>query len=260
MWDACVRTTDLCTDDAFMDTPLREKRNWLGDGSHAVLGALAAWGDTPVIRRYFQLAVQGALGDGMLRMFFPGGDFPEKTKVVNTIPQHALVWACRVGEFYRHTGDREFLAAMLPTLEGLADWCDRHANVDGLVDRLPYGCWLDWTPTDIRGANLGTNAFRLRLLDDLAFQRWDGPPTPGDGPRPRRASARRSAGGSGTRGTAGSATASSRAGRRAWRASSATHCACSSAWATRRSAAARSSCWPRARRVSPRARRCSSIM
>jgi hypothetical protein len=169
VWDACVNTTDLCTDDAFMDTPLREKRNWLGDGSHAVLGALAAWGDTPVIRRYFELATQGALGDGMLRMFFPGGDFPEKTKVVNTIPQHALVWACRVGEFYRHTGDRRFLAAMVPTLEGLALWCDRHSNVDGLMDRLPYGCWLDWTPTDIRGANLGTNAFRLRLLDDLAW-------------------------------------------------------------------------------------------
>lgn len=169
VWDACVRTTDLCTDDAFMDTPLREKRNWLGDGSHAVLGALAAWGDTPVIRRYFQLAVQGALGDGMLRMFFPGGDFPEKTKVVNTIPQHALVWACRVGEFYRHSGDRAFLATIAPTLEGLADWCDRHSNVDGLMDRLPYGCWLDWTPTDIRGANLGTNAFRLHLLDDLAW-------------------------------------------------------------------------------------------
>lgn len=169
LWNACVHTTDLCTDDAFMDTPLREKRNWLGDGSHAVLGALAAWGDTPVIRRYFQLAVQGALGDGMLRMFFPGGDFPERTKVVNTIPQHALVWACRVGEFYRHTGDREFLAAMTPTLTGLADWCDRHANIDGLMDRLPYGCWLDWTPADIRGANLGTNAFRLRLLDDLAW-------------------------------------------------------------------------------------------
>jgi alpha-L-rhamnosidase len=169
VWDACVRTTDLCTDDAFMDTPLRERRNWLGDGSHAVLGALSAWGDTPVIRRYFQLAVQGALGDGMLRMFFPGGDFPEKTKVVNTIPQHALVWACRVGEFYRHTGDRTFLASIAPTLEGLADWCDRHSNVDGLMDRLPYGCWLDWTPTDIRGANLGTNAFRLRLLDDLAW-------------------------------------------------------------------------------------------
>ncbi len=169
LWRACVATTELCTWDSFMDSPLREKRNWFGDGSHAVMGALAAWGDTPVIRRYFALASQAGMGDGMLRMFFPGGDFVEaKTRIVNTIPQHALVWAARVGELWRHSGDRDFLRSMVPTLEALAGWCARHANTAGLLDRLPYGCWLDWTPLDIRGSSFATNAFYLHLLDELA--------------------------------------------------------------------------------------------
>ncbi|MAE61143.1 MAG: hypothetical protein CMJ49_07285 [Planctomycetaceae bacterium] len=169
LWTACVVTTDLCTDDAFMDTPMREKRNWLGDGSHAVLGAIATWGDVSVIRRYFTLATQGGLGDGLPRMFFPGSDSRDPaTGIIKVIPHHAVVWAARVWEYYRYTGDADFLDEMYPTLIGLAGWCDRHANNDGLLDRLPGWCWLDWTPSDIRGANFGTNAFMLGMLDDMA--------------------------------------------------------------------------------------------
>jgi alpha-L-rhamnosidase len=169
LWNATVATTDLCTEDAFMDSPLREKRNWLGDGSHALLGVWAAWGDVPVVRRYFNLVRQGLLGDGMLRMFYPGSDFTDpKTKIVSTIPQHALVWAARVWEYYLLFGDRSLLEDLAPVLRDLDAWCERHVNAEGLMDRLPYGCWLDWTPADIRGAGFGTNAFRLHMLDDLA--------------------------------------------------------------------------------------------
>ena len=169
LWKATVATTDLCTDDAFMDTPFREKRNWLGDGSHVLLGVFAAWGDVAVVRRYFELVLQGPMGDGMLRMFYPGSDFVDpKTKIVSTIPQHALVWAARVWEYYRYFGNTAFLEGAYPTVRALDGWCDRHANSDGLLDRLPYGCWLDWTPADIRGAGFGTNAFRLHMLDDLS--------------------------------------------------------------------------------------------
>ncbi len=170
LWKACVATTDLCTDDAFMDSPFREKANWIGDGSHALLGAFAAWGDVAVIRRYFDLVRQGSLGDGMLRMHYPGSDAADpRTHIVAMIPQHALVWAMRVAEHYRLFGDPTLLRSLLPTLRDLDGWCDRHRNGDGLLDRLPYFCWLDWTPTDIRGINFGTNAFALRLLDDLVF-------------------------------------------------------------------------------------------
>jgi hypothetical protein len=169
LWKATVTTTELCTDDAFMDSPLREKRNWLGDGSHALLGAWAAWGDVPVVRRYFELVRQGAFGDGLPRMFFPGSDFVDpRTKIATAIPQHALVWAARVMEHYRLFGDRSLLEDLYPMLGDLDGWCLRHVNGDGLLDRLPFFNWLDWTPVDVRGANFGTNAFRLHMLDDLA--------------------------------------------------------------------------------------------
>jgi hypothetical protein len=123
----------------------------------------------PVVRRYFQLVQQGPLGDGMLRMFFPGSDFVDaRTKIAMAIPQHALVWAARVMEHYRFFCDRAFLDGLYPTMRDLDGWCQRHVNADGLLDRLPYFSWLDWTPIDIRGASFGTNAFYLHMLDDLA--------------------------------------------------------------------------------------------
>jgi hypothetical protein len=128
----------------------------------------AAFGDVAVIRRYFQLVTQGGLGDGMLREFYPGSDFVnEKTKIVGTIPQHALVWAARVWEYYWLYGDAGFLDVMYPTVAALAGWCDRHVGSDGLLERIPNWNWLDWSPVDLRGASLGTNAFYLHMLDDL---------------------------------------------------------------------------------------------
>ena len=77
---ACGRpasvTTDLCTDDAFMDSPFREKRNWLGDGSHALLGAWSVWGDVPVIRRYFDLCSPGRARGRDAARVLPGDRLP----------------------------------------------------------------------------------------------------------------------------------------------------------------------------------------
>ena len=169
LWGACADTTALCTDDGFMDSPLREKRNWLGDGSHALLGTYAAFGNTDLVKRYFRLTSQGGLGDGLLRMFFPGSDLYRKhTKILSNIPQHSLVWAARIWEHYRYFGHRELLHGMYPTLTALSAWCDRHTDSNGLLADLPYWNWLDWTPMDLRGVNLGTNAFYLNMLDDLA--------------------------------------------------------------------------------------------
>ena len=168
LWKACVNTTFLCMDDGFMDSPFREKRNWLGDGGHVLLGVYAAFGDICLTRRYFRLVSQGGLGDGMLRQFYPGTDiFIQGTKVVETIPQHAFVWAVRVWENYRYFGNGALLEDMYPTLVGLAGWCTRHSNADGLLENLPYFNWLDWNGTDLRGVNFGTNAFYLRMLEDM---------------------------------------------------------------------------------------------
>jgi hypothetical protein len=168
-WQACVNTADLCADDGYIDTSAREKRNWLGDGSHGVPAIYAGFGEVALTARYFRMTCWGGLGDGMLRMFYPGSDYrPEGSEMPSLIPHHSLVWATRLWENWEFFGRREILENAFPALEGLAQWFRRNRDADGLLSHLPYWNWLDWTPADLRGENLGTNAFYLKMLQDLA--------------------------------------------------------------------------------------------
>jgi hypothetical protein len=168
-WQACVTTADLCADDGYMDTSAREKRNWLGDGSHGVPAIYAGFGEVALTARYFRMTCWGGLGDGMLRMYYPGSDhLPEGSETPSLIPHHALVWATRFRENWELFGRRDILENAFPVLEGLAQWFRRNRDADGLLSHLPYWNWLDWTPADLRGQNLATNAFYAKLLDDLA--------------------------------------------------------------------------------------------
>jgi len=168
-WQACVTTADLCADDGYMDTSAREKRNWLGDGSHGVPAIYAGFGQVALTARYFRMTCWGGLGDGMLRMYYPGSDHrPEGSEMPSLIPHHTLVWATRFWENWEFFGRRDILENALPVLEGLVSWFRRNRDQDGLLSHLPYWNWLDWTPADLRGENLATNAFYLRMLEDIA--------------------------------------------------------------------------------------------
>jgi alpha-L-rhamnosidase len=168
-WQACVNTADLCTDDGYMDSAAREKRNWLGDGSHGVPAVYAGFGDVALTARYFRMTCWGGIGDGMLRCYYPGTDFrTEGSEIPVLIPHHTLVWATRFWENWKLFAHRDILENAFPVLEGLVSWFRRNRDPDGLLAHLPYWNWLDWTPADLRGENLATNAFYLRMLEDVA--------------------------------------------------------------------------------------------
>jgi len=168
-WQACVNTADLCADDGYMDSAAREKRNWLGDGSHGVPAIYAGFGDVALTARYFRMTGWGGIGDGMLRCYYPGTDFrTEGSEIPVLIPHHTLVWATRFWENWELFAHRDILENALPVLEGLVSWFRRNRDPDGLLSHLPYWNWLDWTPADLRGENLATNAFYLRMLEDIA--------------------------------------------------------------------------------------------
>ncbi len=170
VWQACINTMDLCTDDGYMDTSLREKRNWLGDGSHGLPAIYAGFGDIAMTPRYFKMTCWGGIGDGMLRSFYPGTDWPHEGMDMpkGLIPHHTLVWAMRFWEHWELFGQREILENAFPVLEGLAQWWGRNRDADGLLFHLPYWNWLDWSKADMRGESFATNAFYIKLLEDLA--------------------------------------------------------------------------------------------
>jgi len=178
LWEACVDTTYLHMEDHLICDAVRERRGWTGDGGHGLYGIFAGYGGIALIDRYFRLFARSALPDGMLRMVYPGteGTVGERGSVIpgtvsnnpSNIPQFALFYAVFVGEYYKYFGRLELVREIYPTLVALAQWCKNHTNADGLLYSLPNWNFVDWRPTDMRGANLETNALYFKVLTDMS--------------------------------------------------------------------------------------------
>ncbi|MSU50301.1 MAG: hypothetical protein EXS37_14650 [Opitutus sp.] len=204
LWKACVDTTYLHLEDTLVCDAVRERRPWTGDGAHGLLGIFAGYGDLALSDWYFRLVARGQLPDGMLRMSYPGREhalsgstsrpatdnhlyvphpnagivtMPSAENPLN-IPQFAFIYAIQLGEHHRLYGKTKLIADLFPVLVRLAEWCERHSDETGLLYGLPNWNFFDWVRTDMRGANLETNAiFYQTLLELAAFADDLGRPT-----------------------------------------------------------------------------------
>jgi alpha-L-rhamnosidase len=163
IWKAATRTTELSMDDGFMDNSYREKSQWYGDVSAVLLGTYAAMGNVPLVNKYFRDAQRGQLRDGFIQGVWPQA-FP------SLLPQEGLLYSLRLREHYELTGDLDILRRTnYPVLSRFLEWCRRHASPKGLLDKLPYWNWFDWSNPDIRGASFATNAVYWKCLMDGAY-------------------------------------------------------------------------------------------
>jgi hypothetical protein len=177
LWKACVDTTYLHMEDDLISDAVRERRGWTGDGGHGLYGIFAGYGGVALIDRYFRLFARSALPDGMLRMVYPGTEetVGERRSVIpgmvsdnpENIPQFALFYVVFAGEYYKYYGRLELVREIYPALVALAQWCRNHANEDGLLYNLPNHNFVDWRQTDMRGANLETNALYCKMLAEM---------------------------------------------------------------------------------------------
>ncbi|WP_306369808.1 hypothetical protein [Nocardiopsis sp. CC223A] len=78
---------------------------------------------------------------------------------------------------YRYTGDRETVAELLDTAEGVLRWFARHARPDGLLHDVPGRVLIDRSPVQVAGYSAALNALWGRALADYAeMAAWSGDP------------------------------------------------------------------------------------
>ena len=165
LWEAAIATTELHMEDTVICDAQRERVAWsTGDGSHAVHGIYAAFGDLAIVDRWLRDWPLTDRGDGMLKVSYP----PEETDEYN-VPIFMMQWGTRVKEHW--------LAS------GRSTWsmhCSRPSAVRST------GTSRTWTPTVYSGSSrmrtgstgprstceariLGTNAFYVLALEDAAI-------------------------------------------------------------------------------------------
>lgn len=167
IFQAGLRTVQLCSPDALVDCPTREQRAWTGDGVVHQMVHLATNGDWRLAKRYVELG-NSPRNDGILPMFTVSllelmGSF--------TLPDWSLHWLHGAHNWYRYSGDREAALAWLPAAARVLRWYAPYQTSAGVLKDVPEWNLVDWSSvstTDTSSLLTAEWARGLREFAELA--------------------------------------------------------------------------------------------
>jgi len=135
-WDMGCRTLHLCTQPArhsqhpvgdadqwvIWDGCRRDREIWIGDLRPAALAHYSISSDASPVRNSLELAAAGAFENGLI----PGS--VSSRQVFN---EYALWWVVALWEYVFYTGDIAFGQQLMPALNCLMDWVEKHVRPTG---------------------------------------------------------------------------------------------------------------------------------
>jgi hypothetical protein len=164
--------------DTFLDTPTREKGQFLGDTVDESYASMSSLDERLLTREAivdFINSQNRYWANGAMNAVYPNGD------AKRDIPDYTEMFPDWVMRYYQQTGDRVLLAQAYPAMKRVADYIDAAVNQTGMVYQLPGGSGpyqygiIDW-PADMRydtvvngnGAELVVNALAVGANDAVA--------------------------------------------------------------------------------------------
>ncbi|MFD0856236.1 family 78 glycoside hydrolase catalytic domain, partial [Actinomadura adrarensis] len=146
----------------FLDTPTREKGQFLGDAVDVSTATMAAYGERRLTRQAIGEFIASQVRywpDGRLNSVYPNGDG------ARDIPDYTQMFPRWVWDYYEQSGDAATLAEAYPVISNVAGYVRRHIATDtGLVTNLTGGSGqylhgiIDW-PAGMRyGHDMDTAA------------------------------------------------------------------------------------------------------
>ncbi len=141
IWRMCRYTLRLCSEDTFVDCPAYEQTFWVGDARNEALIAYATYGGYELARRCWLLAGQSLWRSSLVESQVPSG-------WQDILTAWALLWVWACEEYYRYTGDEEFLREVYPFVaQQMRNIAEKFIRPDGLFEIEAWNM-LDWAPMD----------------------------------------------------------------------------------------------------------------
>ncbi|MEU8299875.1 family 78 glycoside hydrolase catalytic domain [Micromonospora sp. NPDC048909] len=154
VWSMMKRSALYSVQEAFVDTPTREKGQFLGDAANISYATMAGFGERDATQQAIREFLRSATrywntGDdrGRYNAVYPNGDGKRD------IPDYSLMFVDWVWRYWTETGDRELLAEAYPAIRDTADYVLRHIPASGPTAGLV---------TDLAG---GSGAYRYGIVD-----------------------------------------------------------------------------------------------
>jgi alpha-L-rhamnosidase len=175
LWKRAVHTLRINCEDGYLDCPLRERAEWMGDAavvqypcSRVVFGIRDASGvprsDAGLIKLIIRHTAQSQLEDGRLKAHVPSDRWDKH----GYIEDYSCLWVQTVRDVYDHTGDAALVKEVWPALVGQMQWFLDRRTSRGLVKAREF-VFVD-NPLAYHiceGATL--NAFVYKALRDSAY-------------------------------------------------------------------------------------------
>jgi alpha-L-rhamnosidase len=181
VWRMMKRSALYSVQEAFVDTPTREKGQFLGDAANISYATMAAFGERDATQQAIREFLRSARrywnsGDdlGRYNAVYPNGDGKRD------IPDYSLIFVDWVWRYYQQTGDEALLAEAYPAVRDTAEYVLRHIPPDGptagLVTQLSGGSGayqygiVDWPEPGRFGYDMSAvarttiNALGVRVL------------------------------------------------------------------------------------------------
>ncbi len=132
IWAVGAYTAHLCMQDAIWDAPKRDRMAWMGDldvSGHAI---------DAVFADHFLMQ------NTMDRLIDEAGD--PLTRDVNGIPGYSAFWVMGEADYFRHIGDKWYLASLHDRLIRLLDYMSGELDDNYFANTRNAWPFVDWSP------------------------------------------------------------------------------------------------------------------
>jgi Glycogen debranching enzyme len=147
IFDVSAYTLHLTTREFFIDGIKRDRWTWSGDAAQSYLMNYYLFFDSETVKRTI-LQLRGK---------------DPVTSHINTIVDYTFYWFISIYDYYKYSGDRDFVALIYPRMKTLMDYCLSRRNSDGMMEGL-VGDWvfIDWA--DFSMSKAGEVSFEQLLF------------------------------------------------------------------------------------------------
>lgn len=138
LWKTGWRTARLCAHETYMDCPYWEQLQYVGDTRIQALISYAVTGDARLAKQAIENIDDSRVPEGITQSRYPSG-------LPQFIPPFSLLWVGMLHDYWMYVDDEALVRETVPHTRTVIDWFAGRLRPDGLLGKLPWWEFGDWT-------------------------------------------------------------------------------------------------------------------
>lgn len=138
-WEMSFRTIQLCAHETFFDCPHYEQAQFPGDTRVQAIYHYLICNEDRLARKAIDDFHASRNSDGLTQCRYP-------SRRLQILPTFSLFWIGMLHDYIVYRGDKNFITPYLSFAREILDWFERRRRKDGLLGRIEYAPFTDWTP------------------------------------------------------------------------------------------------------------------